>query len=101
LFPYICQRDPRWFAEPDTFDPDRFLPERQLTVPPFAYFPFGGGPRVCIGNTFAMTEMTLVAATLLQRLNLEPASGEEEAEPVPLMSLRPKGEVKLRGTRRA
>jgi cytochrome P450 len=100
LFPYMCQHDPRWFPEPETFDPDRFLPERQRTLPQFAYFPFGGGPRVCIGNTFAMMEMTLVAATLLQRLKVELAAGQEEAQPVALMSLRPKGEVRLRWTRR-
>jgi len=100
LFSYVCQRDPRWFPEPETFDPDRFVPERQQTLPPFAYFPFGGGPRVCIGNTFAMMEMTLVAATLLQHLHVELAAGQEEAQPVALMSLRPKGEVRLRWTRR-
>jgi cytochrome P450 len=100
LFPYICQRDPRWFPEPETFDPDRFLPERQRTLPPFAYFPFGGGPRVCIGNTFAMMEMMLVAATLLQHLKVELAAGQGEAQPVALMTLRPKGEVRLRWTRR-
>jgi cytochrome P450 len=100
LFPYVCQRDPRWFPEPETFDPDRFLPERQRTLPPFAYFPFGGGPRACIGNTFAMMEMTLVAATFLQHLNVELAAGQEEARPVALMSLRPRGGVRLRWTRR-
>jgi cytochrome P450 len=100
LFPYVCQHDPRWCPEPETFDPDRFLPERQLTLPPFAYFLFGGGPRICIGNTFAMMEMTLVAATLLQHLQVELAAGQEEAQPVALMSLRPRGEVRLRWTRR-
>jgi cytochrome P450 len=100
LLPYVCQRDPRWFPEPETFDPDRFLPERQQALPPFAYFPFGGGPRVCIGNAFALMEMTLVAATLLQHLKVEPAAGQGEAEPVALMSLRPRGEVRLRGSRR-
>jgi cytochrome P450 len=100
MFPYICQHDARWFPEPETFDPDRFLPERQQALPPFAYFPFGGGPRVCIGNTFATMEMTLVAATLLQLLNLELAAGQEDAQPVALMSLRPKGEVTIRWSRR-
>src|SRR5262249_34203693 len=100
LFPYVCQRDPRWFPEPETFDPDRFLPERQQALPQFAYFPFGGGPRVCVGNTFAMMEMTLVAATLLQQLNVEPAAGQGEARPVALMSLRPRDEVRLLWTRR-
>jgi cytochrome P450 len=100
IFSYVCQRDPRWFPEPERFDPDRFLPERQRSLPPFAYFPFGGGPRVCIGNTFAMMEMTLVAATLLQHLNIELAAGQEEARPVARMSLRPKGEVRLRWTGR-
>jgi cytochrome P450 len=100
LFPYICQHDPRWFPDPERFDPDRFLSERQQTIPPFAYFPFGGGPRVCMGNTFAIMEMTLVAATLLQHLKVELAAGQEEAQPVALMSLRPKSEVRLRWTRR-
>jgi cytochrome P450 len=100
LISYVCQHDPRWFPDPEAFDPDRFLPERQLALPPFAYFPFGGGPRVCIGNTFAMMEMTLVAATLLQQLKVELAPGQGDAEPVALMSLRPKGEVRLRWSRR-
>jgi cytochrome P450 len=100
IFPYVCQRDPRWFPDPETFDPDRFLPERQQTLPPFAYFPFGGGPRTCIGNTFATMEMTLVAATLLQRLQVGLAAGQGEARPVALMSLRPESEVRLRWTRR-
>ena len=87
MFPYVCQHDPRWFPDPETFDPDRFLPDRQ--PPPFAYFPFGGGPRICIGNTFSMMEMTLVAATLLQHLKVDLAPGQKEPQPVPLMSLRP------------
>jgi cytochrome P450 len=100
LFSYICQRDPRWYPEPEKFEPDRFLPERYQHLPQFAYFPFGGGPRICIGNTFAMMEMTLVAATLLQHLQVEPAAGQPEAQPVALMSLRPKDEIRLRWTRR-
>jgi cytochrome P450 len=100
IFPYICQRDPRWFPEPERFDPDRFLPEAQAALPPFAHCPFGGGPRVCIGSRFSMMEMTLVAATILQHLNVELAAGQREAQPVALMSLRPKGGMRLRWTRR-
>jgi cytochrome P450 len=100
MFPYICQHDSRWFPDPEAFDPDRFLPERQRILPPFAYFPFGGGPRVCIGNSFAMMEMTLVAATLLQHLKVELAAGQGEVRPVALVSLRPECEVKLRWNRR-
>jgi cytochrome P450 len=100
VFPYICQHDLRWFPEPEAFDPDRFLPERQATLPPFAYFPFGGGPRVCIGKGFSMMEMTLVAATFLQHLKVELAAGQEQVQPVALMSLRPKGGIRLRWTRR-
>jgi cytochrome P450 len=100
LFPYVCQRDPRWFPNPEKFDPDRFLPEHQQNRPAFAYFPFGGGPPACIGNTFATMEMTLVAASLLQDLNVELAAGQEPPQPVALMSLRPSGDVRLRWTRR-
>jgi cytochrome P450 len=101
VFSYVCQRDPRWFPEPEKFDPDRFLPERQRTLPPFAYFPFGGGPRICIGNSFAMMEMTLITATFLQQLKAELAAGQGEAQPIALMSLRPRGPVRLRWARRA
>src|SRR5262249_14816377 len=100
IFPYMCQHDPRWFPEPERFDTDRFLPERQEKLPPFAYFPFGGGPRVCIGYSFAMMEMILVAATLLQSLNVEMAAGQGEAEPAAMMSLRPRGGVRLKLMRR-
>src|SRR5262249_31418310 len=66
LSPYVTQRDPRWFPEPERFDPDRFGPGRVEDIPDYTYFPFGAGPHVCVGNTFAMMEITLIVATLVQ-----------------------------------
>jgi cytochrome P450 len=100
MISYVVHHDPRWFPEPTKFDPARFLPERLATLPQFAYFPFGGGPRSCIGNTFATLEMMLVAATLLQRFDLTLAPGQGEPELLTQLSLRPKGGLKLRLTPR-
>jgi cytochrome P450 len=93
MSPYVSQHDPRWFPEPDRFDPDRFAPGRVEAIPEYAYLPFGAGPHVCIGNTFAMMEITLVLATLLQRFHLELAPGQENLESELKVSLRPKGGV--------
>ncbi len=67
--PYVIQRDPRWFESPDEFKPERFLPGAP-DVPRGAWMPFGTGPRVCIGQHFAMLEMGLIAAMLMQRFRL-------------------------------
>ena len=64
---WVVQRDPRWFSEPEKFQPERWLDHRAHEFPKYAYFPFGGGPRLCIGNTFAMMETVLVLATIAQR----------------------------------
>jgi cytochrome P450 len=100
LLSVITQRDPRWFPEPERFDPERFAPGRAEKIPPFAYFPFGGGPRVCIGNTFAMTELVLVTATLAQMLDFRLAPGQGPVEPAVGMSLRPRGGLRLVAARR-
>src|SRR5262249_27241023 len=63
ILQYLIHRDPRFYPEPDRFDPDRWLPERQASRPKYAYFPFGGGTRVCIGEPFAWMEGILVLAT--------------------------------------
>ena len=99
--PYVLHHDPRSFPDPQRFDPDRFAPGRAESIPQFAYLPFGAGPRVCIGNTFAMMAMKLVVATILQqyRLKLAPDQGEAEAEP--LLVLRPKGGLCMTVARRA
>ncbi len=68
--------DSRYYNEPEKFDPDRWTAEMQKTLPKYAYYPFGGGPRLCIGNTFAQMEAALVIATLMQRFRLELAPGE-------------------------
>jgi cytochrome P450 len=64
-------RDPRWYDDPEAFDPDRWLPERAAERPRFAYFPFGGGSRSCIGRQFSLLEATLVLATIAGRYRLE------------------------------
>jgi len=88
---WVVHRDPRWFPNPEGFDPDRWLPERARGMPRFAYFPFGGGPRVCIGNHFAIMEATLILAIIVrdwqvsllpgQRLELKPSVTLRQAGP--------------------
>lgn len=72
---YVVHRDPRWFSDPLDFKPERWFDPAIDELPRFAYFPFGGGPRVCIGNHFAMLEATLVLATLLQTVELQTVPG--------------------------
>lgn len=93
-FQWVTQRDPRYFENPDEFEPDRWTEKLASTLPKYAYFPFGGGPRACIGNTFAMMEIVLVMATVGQRFRLRLAS-DEEAQIMPAMSLRPRNEIKV------
>jgi cytochrome P450 len=90
-FSYVTHRDQRWFADPERFDPDRFLGEKGKSVSSFAYFPFGAGPRACIGAQFALTEMTLVAASLLRRFEFSFCPGDPDPEPMTHLSLRPRG----------
>jgi cytochrome P450 len=87
LIPFITQRDPAWFAQPAAFRPARFLGEQSW--PRYAYFPFGAGPRVCVGETFGLLEVGLVLATLLQRFSPMPVPGP--VVPEPRFSLRPRG----------
>ena len=67
---YLVHRDARWYADPEKFEPDRWLPERQAGLPKQAYLPFGGGPRVCIGNSFALMEARLLLAQIASRFQL-------------------------------
>ncbi|HEU4629586.1 MAG TPA: cytochrome P450 [Gemmatimonadaceae bacterium] len=96
---YLVHRDPRWHADPERFDPDRWLPEAAAARPRFAYFPFGAGTRVCIGEQFAWTEGVLVLATIARRWRLCSASDA----PIglrPSITLRPAAPVWMRLERR-
>jgi len=93
--PYVVHHDPRWFAEPERFDPDRFAPERADALPRGAYIPFGLGQRVCIGNNFAMMEMVLIAALLLQRFELGWPAGAPAPRPKLHVTLRPEHGLRL------
>jgi len=92
---WVVHRDPRHFVEPDAFRPDRWADGLAKRLPKFAYFPFGGGPRLCIGNAFAMMEATLVLATLAQRYRFEVAPGARVV-PFPAITLRPRYGLAMR-----
>ena len=68
---WAVHRSPRWYDDPERFDPSRWVPDRAADRPRFAFFPFGGGPRHCIGKQFSMLEATLILATVAQRYRLE------------------------------
>ncbi len=95
--PFLMHRNPRYWANPEQFDPDRFLPERRAQLPKFAYFPFGGGPHRCLGPTYAYQFMPLFLAHFLQRFDYQPVSSQLP-EPQALFTLRPRGGVRLRLT---
>jgi cytochrome P450 len=91
-FQWVVQRDPRWFEDPLAFRPERWGEESISRIPKYAYFPFGGGPRLCIGNYFATMEAVLILATTAQRFRLRLVNQDPVAL-LPAMSLRPKGGV--------
>jgi cytochrome P450 len=93
--PYVIQRDPRWFESPDAFKPERFLPGAP-DIPRGAWMPFGTGPRVCIGQHFAMLEMGLIGAMLMQRFNLVWPEGAAWPEGDLAVTLRPAQPIRLR-----
>ena len=90
----IMHHDPRWFADPLRFKPERFEPGAK-EIPRGAYMPFGVGPRVCLGLHLAMTEMVSIAAMLLQRFTFTVPSDASPPEPVLKVSLRPKEALHL------
>ena len=99
MIPWAMHRDPRWFSNPDRFDPDRWAGDFQKTIPRYAYSPFGGGPRMCIGHAFATMEAVLLLASFARvyRANLVPS---HKIEAAPAITLRPKHGIRVRLERR-
>jgi len=91
---YIMHHDPRFFPDPFRFDPERWTPEAKESRPKFSYFPFGGGPRLCIGEHFAWMEGALVLATIAQRFRMRLAP-DHPVEMQPLVTLRPKHGMRM------
>jgi cytochrome P450 len=91
---WVTHRDPRYFPDPERFDPERWTPETKEARPKFSYFPFGGGPRVCIGEGFAWMEGVLVLAAMARRWRLR-LSEDRPVVPAPSITLRPKGGIRM------
>jgi cytochrome P450 len=97
---WASHRDPRWFPEPETFRPERWTQSFQTSLPRFAYFPFGGGPRSCIGEHFAWMELALVLATIAQRWRLGVTDTTSAVKPEARITLHPDRPVLLHLERR-
>jgi cytochrome P450 len=95
ISPYVLHRDPRWFDDPERFDPERFNPGYEERLPKYAYFPFGGGARICIGQAFALMEAEVILATVVQRYHLALVPGQEIV-PEPTVTLHAKHGIRLK-----
>jgi cytochrome P450 len=93
--PYVVQRDARSFPEPDRFLPERWTPEFKASLAPFTYFPFGGGARRCIGESFAWMELVLVLTTIAQQWTSR-VDPQHPVVPQPVMTLRFKHGLRAR-----
>ena len=94
IMSYLVHHDSRWFEQPEAFIPERFTEENSRQRPKFAYLPFGGGPRICIGNAFAMMEAQLILATIMQQYQLRLAP-EQKVGIMPQITLKPKYGMKM------
>jgi cytochrome P450 len=97
LSPYINQRQPARWEEPERFDPGRFNPEAVRARPHFAYYPFGGGQRQCLGKNFALVEAAMILPSFIQRYHLRPldADGPTWRAPLPDITMRPQTPILL------
>ena len=92
---WVMHRDERYFENSDIFRPERWLDGSTDGLPKYAYFPFGGGPRLCIGQSFAKMEAVLLLATIAQRFRLRHEPGQETVELLPSLTLRPKNVLRM------
>ncbi len=99
MSPYAMHRNPAYWPEPERFDPDRFQPEAVAARPKFAYFPFGGGARLCIGERFAWMEGVLVLTAIAQKWRLRLAAGQA-IDHQAMITLRVRGDLRMRVERR-
>jgi len=96
---FVVHHDPRFFENPEKFDTDRWTKEMRTKFPRFAYFPFGGGPRSCVGEPFAWMEGVLIISRMAQGWNLSLAQ-KNKVEMLPRITLRPKNGIKMKVTKR-
>jgi cytochrome P450 len=96
---FVCHRNPKYFPDPERFDPGRFDPATKKEWPQFAYFPFGAGPRYCIGESFAKMEAVLLIGTFLQQFTFELVPGQDIV-PEPLITIRPRHGIMMKVKRR-
>jgi cytochrome P450 len=94
LSPWVAHRDERYFERPEEFEPERWEGDFIRRLPKLSYLPFGGGPRVCIGNSFALMEATLLLATIARKFKLRLASSQA-IKPFPSITLRPLAEMRM------
>ncbi len=99
LSQYVLHHDPQYYKDPEKFDPDRWTKEMKAKLPRYAYFPFGGGPRSCVGEPFAWMEGALIISRMAQRWDITLAQ-TKKVEMFPRITLRPKNGIKMKVTKR-
>ena len=92
---WTMHRDPRYFQDAEAFDPARWEGSLAKRLPKHAYLPFGVGPRICIGNSFAMTEAVLLLATITKGFRLKVVPEQRRVIPRPSTTLRPEGGMRM------